>query len=376
MDFNEVFFTDVARARREPRRSAQRWLGRGQRVARPRAHDDVAGLRRPDRQHDRRLPADDARSSATSTPRRSWTTRRCGCWARSALAKAARGEVDVASVSVLKLFGSEAEMHAIEQRADRGGARRADPSVDDGPVRAHEPRPLLRELVRALRPQLRAAPSPAAPRRSSATSSPSRCSACRGADPVTESLLVERPRAGVLLVTLNRPQRLNAINEVLRRRTHRDAAHRWTTTSTPSCSPAPDVASAPASTCAISGPGCPRPTHPRSTGCGSRSRWPRCRRRSGICRNPSSPRSTGRASAPDSRCVWPPTSGSVRRSQRSETRAILLGLSGAEMGMSYHLPANRRNQRRRRLDADGPHRDRGRSRPPGPGQRARRARRA
>ena len=34
---------------------------------------------------------------------------------------------------------------------------------------------------------------------------------------MTESLLVERPRAGVLLVTLNRPQRLNAINDVLRR---------------------------------------------------------------------------------------------------------------------------------------------------------------
>ena len=34
---------------------------------------------------------------------------------------------------------------------------------------------------------------------------------------MTESLLVERPRAGVLLVTLNRPQRLNAIDDVLRR---------------------------------------------------------------------------------------------------------------------------------------------------------------
>jgi enoyl-CoA hydratase/carnithine racemase len=34
---------------------------------------------------------------------------------------------------------------------------------------------------------------------------------------VTESLLVERPYAGVLLVTLNRPQRLNAIDDVLRR---------------------------------------------------------------------------------------------------------------------------------------------------------------
>ena len=34
---------------------------------------------------------------------------------------------------------------------------------------------------------------------------------------MTESLLVERPHAGVLLVTLNRPQRLNAIDDVLRR---------------------------------------------------------------------------------------------------------------------------------------------------------------
>jgi enoyl-CoA hydratase/carnithine racemase len=34
---------------------------------------------------------------------------------------------------------------------------------------------------------------------------------------VTETLLVERPHAGVLVVTLNRPKRLNAINAVLRR---------------------------------------------------------------------------------------------------------------------------------------------------------------
>jgi enoyl-CoA hydratase len=34
---------------------------------------------------------------------------------------------------------------------------------------------------------------------------------------VTETLLVERPHAGVLVVTLNRPKRLNAINAVVRR---------------------------------------------------------------------------------------------------------------------------------------------------------------
>ena len=33
---------------------------------------------------------------------------------------------------------------------------------------------------------------------------------------MTETLLLERPHAGVLLVTLNRPKRLNAINDVLR----------------------------------------------------------------------------------------------------------------------------------------------------------------
>ena len=34
---------------------------------------------------------------------------------------------------------------------------------------------------------------------------------------MTDTLLVERPHAGVLLVTLNRPQRLNAINDAMRR---------------------------------------------------------------------------------------------------------------------------------------------------------------
>lgn len=34
---------------------------------------------------------------------------------------------------------------------------------------------------------------------------------------MTETLLVERPHAGVLLVTLNRPERLNAINDAMRR---------------------------------------------------------------------------------------------------------------------------------------------------------------
>ena len=38
------------------------------------------------------------------------------------------------------------------------------------------------------------------------------------------------------------------------------------------------------------------------------------------------------------RCAWPPTSASARPQPRSATPRSCSGLSGAEMGMSYHLP--------------------------------------
>ena len=47
LDFNEVFLTDVRGARREPGRAAGRRLEGGQRIARPRTHDDVDGVRQP-----------------------------------------------------------------------------------------------------------------------------------------------------------------------------------------------------------------------------------------------------------------------------------------------------------------------------------------
>ena len=50
----------------------------------------------------------------------------------AALAKAARGEMDTASVSVLKLFGSEAERQALENALTAAGVRRAPSSGDDG----------------------------------------------------------------------------------------------------------------------------------------------------------------------------------------------------------------------------------------------------
>lgn len=46
----------------------------------------------------------------------------------------------------------------------------------------------------------------------------------------------------------------------------------------------------------------------------------------------------GRASAQALQCVLPPTSGFCSTASTFGNAAILLGLSGAEMGMSYHLP--------------------------------------
>ncbi len=73
----------------------------------------------------------------------------------AALAKASRGEADTASVSVLKLFGSEAERNAFENALTAAGPDGLIHPTTLGSVRAHEPRPLLRELVRALRQKLR-----------------------------------------------------------------------------------------------------------------------------------------------------------------------------------------------------------------------------
>ena len=70
------------------------------------------------------------------------------------LAKAARGEVDVASVSIPKLLGAEAEHATPRATRWRRPAAKVCPPLDVGSLRAHEPRPLLRQLVRAVRPQL------------------------------------------------------------------------------------------------------------------------------------------------------------------------------------------------------------------------------
>ena len=269
----------------------------------------------------------------------------------AALAKAARGEMDTASVSVLKLFGSEAERQALENALTAAGT---DGLLHPSTTGPYEHMNLDHYFASWFERYARSFGGTIAGGTSEIQRNiiARRCSACRGADPVTETLLVERPHAGVLLVTLNRPQRLNAINDVLRReltetlvigrrRRQRRRPHR---------------------------------RRPRLL---LRYRHARFRARGARCRRPRDrpaavPGVDGGAAAGDpgpaaarhrrgqravcrcraSRCVWPPTSGSAPAAATSEMRAILLGLSGAEMGMSYHLPEDRRNQRRRRLDAD------------------------
>ena len=122
IDFNEVFFTDVRGARREPRRSTQRRVAGRQRIARSRTHDDVDGVRqqaaadcstdyRPDGALDRDRYATIAMDYQA--------LRLLGS---AALGQAARGERDIPAVSVLKVFGSEAEQNAVRHVLEAAGA--------------------------------------------------------------------------------------------------------------------------------------------------------------------------------------------------------------------------------------------------------------
>ena len=224
-DFNEVFFTDV----RVPAENlvgplnggwgvangslgherTMMWLGFADRIA-----NSIADFRPRDALE---------RDQLASTIMDYQALRLLGS---VGLAKAARGEVDVASVSMPKLFGAEAEQRAIATCAGGRGHRRPGPPVDVGSLRAHEPRPLLRQLVRALRAQLRGhhrgrhLGDPAQHHR------PAGARTAPALSSVTETLFVERPHAGVVSVALNRPKQLNAINEVMRHELCR-RSRRW-----------------------------------------------------------------------------------------------------------------------------------------------------
>ena len=154
---------------------------------------------------------------------------------------------------------------------------------------------------------------------------------------MTETLLVERPHPGVLLVTLNRPERLNAINDVMRREL------------TETLSSVADDVNAVVLTGAGRGfcsgidmrdfgPGVPAADDPAID---------RLRFQESMAALPQAIRDLPQPviAAVNGPCVG----GGLALCLAADIRicstaakfgnaAILLGLSGAEMGMSYHLP--------------------------------------
>jgi enoyl-CoA hydratase/carnithine racemase len=154
---------------------------------------------------------------------------------------------------------------------------------------------------------------------------------------VTETLLVERPQAGVLLVTLNRPTRLNAIDDAMRRELTEtlesvaDDVHAVVLTGSGRgfCSGI-DMRDF--------GPGVPDADAPAID---------RLRFQESMAALPQTIRSLRQpvVAAVNGPCVGGGLAlclaADIRICSSAATfgnAAILLGLSGAEMGMSYHLP--------------------------------------
>ena len=156
---------------------------------------------------------------------------------------------------------------------------------------------------------------------------------------VNETLSVQTPRDGVVVVRLNRPERLNAINEVMQT----ELAYVldiWPPTNpcTPSFLPARDAAFAAGIDMRDFGPNVPEPTAPAL----DRMRFQEKMAALG--------EAVRRLPQPVIAAVNGPCVGAglalclaadIRICSAEASfgnAAILLGLSGAEMGMSYHLP--------------------------------------
>ncbi len=154
---------------------------------------------------------------------------------------------------------------------------------------------------------------------------------------MTGTLLVERPQVGVLVVTLNRPERLNAINDVMRRELSETFA------SVPDDVNAVVLTGAGRGFCSgidmrDFGPGVPDSAAPaidrlrfqESMAALPQAIWHLPQPVIAAVNGPCVGGGLALCLAADIRiCSTAATFGNA---------AILLGLSGAEMGMSYHLP--------------------------------------
>ena len=156
---------------------------------------------------------------------------------------------------------------------------------------------------------------------------------------MTETLIVERPHAGVVVVTLNRPKQLNAINDVMRRELIETLAS------------VADDASVNAVVLTGSGRGFCSGIDMRDFGPGvpdaSDPAIDRLRFQEAMAALPQAIRNLPQPviAAVNGPCVGAGLAlclaADIRICSTAATfgnAAILLGLSGAEMGMSYHLP--------------------------------------
>jgi enoyl-CoA hydratase len=156
---------------------------------------------------------------------------------------------------------------------------------------------------------------------------------------VTETLIVERPQAGVLVLTLNRPNKLNAINDAMR-------GELTQTLASVACDESVNVVvltGAGRGFCSgidmrDFGPGVPEATDPAID---------RLRFQESMAALPQAIRNLPQpvVAAVNGPCVGAGLAlclaADIRICSSAATfgnAAILLGLSGAEMGMSYHLP--------------------------------------
>jgi enoyl-CoA hydratase len=156
---------------------------------------------------------------------------------------------------------------------------------------------------------------------------------------VTETLIIERPHAGVVVLTLNRPKQLNAINDAMRREITRTLA----TVAADASVNAVVVTGAGRGFCSgidmrDFGPGVPGVADPaidrlrfqESMAALPQAVWNLPQPVIAAVNGPCVGGGLALCLAADIRiCSTAATFGNA---------AILLGLSGAEMGMSYHLP--------------------------------------